>query len=113
MSTSPRNGVSRFKKMLVKISQGLSRSDVQQLAYLHGVPEDKAGTALEVFSALEKEGKISENNYDLLLESLEDISRKDLLRICMAQKQGTYTANQLCVQHACASVSVRVRSPSV
>jgi len=77
--------------MLVKISHGLSKSDVHQLAYLWGVPEDKAGSALEVFRALEKEGKMSEDNYDILPQSLKDISRKDLAKMCqeMMAQQGT------------------------
>ena len=112
MSTSPRNGVYGFKKMLVKLSQRLSKSDVHQLAYLWGVPEDKAGSALEVFSALEKEGKMSEDNYGILPQSLKDISREDLAKMCqkMMAQQGTANCDCACVRRC---VCVYVRPPSV
>ena len=91
------------------INSKLSKSDVHQLAYLCDVPEDKAGSALEVFRALEKEGKMSEGNYGILLQSLKDIFREDLAKMCqeMMAQQGTANCDCACVHAgACACTYV-------
>ena len=73
------------------------------------VPEDKAGSALKVFRALEKEGKMSESNYGILLQSLKDIFREDLAKMCqeMMAQQGTANCDCACVHAgACACTYV-------
>lgn len=82
------NGVPCFRSMLLKVSQALTIDETQQLAFLCEVPGEKPGSALDVFSALEKGGKLSERNYTILLKCLKDISRMDLHKMCEEMMQG-------------------------
>ena len=90
------DGSHQFKKLCVWVAKNLQEDEVRILSYLYGIDISSNSTttlskALDVFTALKKNGMLQPDNPDFLMALLEEITRRDLQRDCkasMTHKQG-------------------------
>ena len=88
------DGSHQFKKLCVWVAKNLHEDEVRILSYLYGIDISSTTTlskALDVFTALEKNGMLQPDNPGFLVALLEEITRLDLQRECKASlthKQG-------------------------
>ncbi len=79
------------KSLLLVISDGLRKRDVQRLAFLSS---SKYSDGLSLMEDLEDKGLISEDNYDYLARQLGEIGRLDLCRIIATKDFGVEAASK-------------------
>lgn len=81
-STSSNESLLNFKRLLRTIGSRLTKENIQQIKFL--CPDDvgpnfsSSGSGIELLSLLEKRGEIGPNNLRFLIETLEEVGRRDL-----------------------------------
>ena len=77
--------ISSYRKFLIELSNALSTKDLEELAFAakdflpSGIIEN-TGSALQLFTALQRDDKIGPTNLTLLQNMFETIGRVDLSR---------------------------------
>ncbi|XP_032880117.1 caspase-8-like isoform X2 [Amblyraja radiata] len=75
--------ISNYRVLIYNISKGIDDKELNSIIYVLNIPKGKCKTLMNLMdlcTELEKEGKISPNDLQLLLKALEGIKRRDLIK---------------------------------